>query len=187
MSGTKRVEFRKRAFGRNVSHVVVYASSPVKRVLGYFEVGQIDSASPRELWRRYAAVGGISKGDYEAYFGDSAEGVAIGVRRVHVLAHPLPIGDVLPSGRAPQSYAYLPAATLSRLLQRKSLVEPGAEPQHTESNRGARAGDRKSQRGGTGARTIAARSHAACNEAKPRTGRKPAGTKTAAKRGSRGA
>jgi predicted transcriptional regulator len=57
MEGTKQVEFRKRAFGRQVSYVVVYSSSPVKQVVGFFEISGIDEASPGQLWRRYSQVG----------------------------------------------------------------------------------------------------------------------------------
>ncbi len=121
MSGAKKVEFRKRPFGRDVTHVVVYASSPVKRVLGFFEVKEIDEASPRVLWQRYAAVGGISREDYDGYFGLASSAVAIRVERVHSLRTPIPLSEVLPAGRAPQSYAYLPASVVPRLSRRRAV------------------------------------------------------------------
>lgn len=121
MSGTKTVEFRKRPFGRHVTHVVVYASSPVKQVLGYFEVSGVDQASPSELWRRYSEVGGIERPAYDEYFGAATEAVAIQVSRVHAFAKPMPLTGIFPSGRPPQSYAYLPRETLGRLSRRKRL------------------------------------------------------------------
>lgn len=107
MDGTKQVEFRKRGFGREVSHVVVYASNPVKQVVGFFEVLGIEEDSPRRLWNRYAHVGGIDKEDYDGYFSKAPSGVAIKVGRVYVLRQPFPLTQLKPGLRAPQSYAYL--------------------------------------------------------------------------------
>lgn len=119
MEGVKKVEFRKRPFGRTVSHVVVYSSSPVKRVLGWFEVGGIDEATPAELWGRYSSVGGIERKEYEQYFASSERAVAIHVGRRHVLQQPIPLDEVLPSGRAPQSYAYLADEAASMVFRQR--------------------------------------------------------------------
>ena len=51
-SGEKRFEFRKSAFREDVSRVVVYATSPVCRIVGEFEVEDILQASPRQLWQK---------------------------------------------------------------------------------------------------------------------------------------
>ena len=49
-TGEKRVEFRKKEFGRPVSHIVVYSSSPEKKVLGYFKISFVDVANPMTAW-----------------------------------------------------------------------------------------------------------------------------------------
>lgn len=128
MTGVKTVEFRKRPFGRDVTHVVVYASSPVQMVLGFFEVDSVDEASPDALWRRYSAVGAIQRRDYDTYFGAAKSGVAIRVRRVHALKNPVELATVLASGRAPQSYAYLPGEVVGRLGRRKAHSPTGTSP-----------------------------------------------------------
>ncbi len=118
MEGTKRVEFRKRAFGRQVSHVVVYSSSPVKQVVGFFKILDIDEASPEQLWRRYSQVGGIEKSDFDRYFAQAPRGVAIKVGKVHVLSQPLPLSLLQPGFRPPQSYAYLSQEVFERIRSR---------------------------------------------------------------------
>lgn len=122
LDGVKRVEFRKRAFRREVSHVVVYSSSPVKQVVGFFEILGIDEAPPAQLWSRYSHVGAILKEDYDRYFSRCDDGVAIRVGKVHVFKKPFPLGDISPELRAPQSYAYLSPHAFTRIRGRRALV-----------------------------------------------------------------
>jgi predicted transcriptional regulator len=118
LGGLKRVEFRKRVFRRDVSHVVVYSSSPVKQVVGFFEILGIDEDSPEHLWRRYSREGGIEKEDYDRYFARTERGVAIRVGKVHVFQNPLPLDELEPNLRAPQSYAYLSQGLFAKLRNR---------------------------------------------------------------------
>lgn len=107
LRGEKRVEFRKTRFRTDVSHIVMYASSPVQKIVGYFEVLHIDEDSPDQLWCRYHTVGGISQKDFQAYYGSSARGVAIGIRRVWTLPNPVPLTVLGKSLSPPQSFVYL--------------------------------------------------------------------------------
>ena len=49
--GTKKFEFRKAIFkNQNVTSVLVYASSPVQKVIGEFEIGEIFNFDLKTLW-----------------------------------------------------------------------------------------------------------------------------------------
>jgi predicted transcriptional regulator len=61
LNGNKKVEFRKIRFSMNISYVVIYATLPIKKIVGYFEVKNINTASPDELWRSYENIAGIEK------------------------------------------------------------------------------------------------------------------------------
>ena len=51
--GTKKFEFRKVIFKNpDITTVVVYASSPVQQVIGEFEIDDIFSFDPDELWKK---------------------------------------------------------------------------------------------------------------------------------------
>ena len=117
MSGEKKVEFRKVRFRSNVSRVVVYASSPIKRVLGYFHVANIHKAPPAELWARYAQVGGLDRDEFLAYYASSGEGVAIGIGEVRSLPDPLPLDTLGSLLRVPQSFAYLTDEAFQKLVE----------------------------------------------------------------------
>ena len=53
LSRAKRVEFRRRGFARDVSHVVIYATAPEMRIVGWFRVAGIEKASPSMVWDRH--------------------------------------------------------------------------------------------------------------------------------------
>lgn len=113
MDGRKKVEFRKRRLADDVTVVWVYATAPVRQVIGYFEVGAIHTAKPTELWRKFAHVGCIERADFDRYYADSHTGSGIGIRKAVRLLRPAHISDLLPSGVPPQSYAYVGVPALA--------------------------------------------------------------------------
>jgi predicted transcriptional regulator len=115
ITGEKRVEFRKVNFRQDVSHVVLYASRPVERVLAYFEVSAMRAESPRRLWARYHAVAGIDRKEFDRYYESADLGVAIEIGQVWVLPRPLPLSALGGSLSVPQSFAYLNADALDAL------------------------------------------------------------------------
>lgn len=115
IEGRKKVEFRKTKFRTPPSHVVIYASSPVCSVVGYFEVTHVETAPVDTLWEKYSAVGCIGEADFVAYYGERDEGVVLGVGEVVVLAEPIPLEDLGLSSRPPQSFCYVHRDILGRI------------------------------------------------------------------------
>jgi len=109
VGGVKKVEFRKAAFPLDAAVVVIYASRPVQRIVAYFEVTQVEEATPSVLWRRYSHVGGISQSAFRAYFNGSRSGKAIRVGRLRELPEPLLLAVLGENVSPPQSHAYLSA------------------------------------------------------------------------------
>jgi predicted transcriptional regulator len=105
--GTKKYEFRKVIFkNSNIRTVVVYSSSPVQQVIGEFEIENILSLAPKDVWTKTKEFSGISKEFFFEYFADREVAHAIKIKSVKKYKKPLSIKDdfnVLP----PQSYLYL--------------------------------------------------------------------------------
>lgn len=105
--GTKKYEFRKVIFKRpNIKTVVVYASSPVQKVIGEFEIEDILSSSPENIWKKTKKTSGISEEFFNDYFIDKEIAHAIKIKDVKRYKTPLDLKkefDVVP----PQSYTYL--------------------------------------------------------------------------------
>lgn len=121
LEGRKKVEFRKTRFAQNVSHIIIYATSPVQRVVGFFEVKDIIEATPDELWRRYHSVGGVERAFYDAYYQSKQYAIAIEVGNVEVLELPVPL-DRLEVFSPPQSYRYVAWETLNWLSEHIGLA-----------------------------------------------------------------
>ena len=108
-SGLKRYEFRRVMFkSRNVNKVVVYASHPVQRVVGEFEVGEILALNRKELWQQTGRFSGIAKAYFDEYFADKETAYAIEIKAAKRYLRPMALEYLCPSARPPQSFMYLP-------------------------------------------------------------------------------
>src|SRR5579859_5658056 len=77
-AGLKRYEFRRVMFkSKSVSKIVMYASHPVQRVVGEFEVGGILALSRSRLWKQTKQFSGIAKAYFDEYFADKETAYAI--------------------------------------------------------------------------------------------------------------
>lgn len=115
-TGEKRAEFRRTSPARAVTHVIVYATAPVKAVVAFAEVDHIYRDKPRCLWRQFAGIGGVSEHAFRQYFGSRQTGCAIVFGHVYSLRVPQPLGSVICGVRAPQSYRYLDIRAIEALL-----------------------------------------------------------------------
>lgn len=128
VTGRKHVEFRKTPFRRRVTHVAIYASTPVQRIIGLFRIADCEHASPEDLWKRHHAIGAISSADFDAYFANLAVGIAIHIADVFPFAAPVRL-QVL-RVRAPQSFRYLTAPETERL--RKAMTQQVQAPRRAK-------------------------------------------------------
>ena len=107
VSGEKEVEFRKRRLNKEITHVVIYASHPIKKVIGYFEISALDEGKPHELWSKYKHVSGLSHEDFETYYSNSDFGVAIKIKKAKKLEEPMALSNLGESLNVPQNYMYI--------------------------------------------------------------------------------
>jgi len=105
--GTKKYEFRKAGFGRDVKRIVVYASSPYKKIIGYFEVKDVHKDNPKALWKRFKPFAGICKDDFFSYFDDKPTGVSIEVKRTISFSKHVEPKNIFSEFAIPQSFKYL--------------------------------------------------------------------------------
>lgn len=108
LNGTKKFEFRRRLYkNEQIDTVVIYATKPVGRVVGEFSIKQVHSEHPKLLWDKTKEFSGIAQELYNEYFSGREVGHAIEIDSVKKYRRPKKIEMVLPSGVAPQSFAYL--------------------------------------------------------------------------------
>lgn len=106
-AGTKKYEFRKYLFKRSgVKYVVIYASAPIKRVVGEFEIEDILSDDVNTVWERTKKHSGVTKAFYNLYFQNrkTANAIQIGHLTKYEKTRPLSDYDI---HQAPQSFCYI--------------------------------------------------------------------------------
>ena len=107
LSGEKTFEFRRAVFkDPKVSAVVIYASSPVQKVVGEFSIDDVYEMPPAELWEKTSQGSGIDRKYFDAYFEGKRKGYAIKVGRVFCYDSPINLGS-LGIKTPPQSFCYL--------------------------------------------------------------------------------
>jgi predicted transcriptional regulator len=105
--GEKKFEFRRSIFKKpGIKTVVVYASSPVQRVIGEFEIDSIISLEPDKLWEITKEQSGVSKEFFLEYFRERAVAHAIKIKRTKRYKRPLNLSEHF-NVAPPQSYVYL--------------------------------------------------------------------------------
>ncbi|MEA4826501.1 MAG: hypothetical protein VB130_07695, partial [Clostridium sp.] len=67
--GIKRYEFRRTIYkNKSVEKAYVYATAPVKKVVGYFTIEKVVSGSPEEVWEKCGTFSGTTKESLMKYF-----------------------------------------------------------------------------------------------------------------------
>lgn len=80
--GNKIYEFRKTIFkNKDVKKIIVYSSSPIKKVIGEFEIEKIVEENLEKLWDITKSEGGITKDFFDKYFENKEKGYAIKIKQ----------------------------------------------------------------------------------------------------------
>lgn len=108
IDGTKKYEFRKVGFrDRDIDFVYIYASSPIKKIVGKFEVKEIIEGEPPALWEELKDYSGIDEEEFFSYFRGKSRGLAIGIDNLDIFKKPLDPNAHLQNFTPPQSFKYI--------------------------------------------------------------------------------
>lgn len=120
LDGSKTVEIRRRrAHIASGALCLVYASSPVRALVGAIRVRETDTDTPDALWRRWGTQTGLDRDEYDAYLRDSMQACAIVVAAAARFDGPVALPELRRRQRefvTPQSYRFLRKNELSSLL-----------------------------------------------------------------------
>ena len=103
---TKIYEYRKSKCKKNVDKIVIYCTSPVKKIIAEVEVKYIISNTPIKLWNDTKEFSGISKSKYMKYFENKDTAFAYELGNVILYDIPKTLNDI-GINYYPQSYVYL--------------------------------------------------------------------------------
>lgn len=109
LDGSKKFEFRKVSFSSSqVESVLIYATKPVGKVVGEFEVETVHVDAPQKIWNKTKKYAGIKKSFFDEYYKDRSVAVAIAVGKVQRYEEPIDLRSLGAELTAPQSFRYLP-------------------------------------------------------------------------------
>jgi len=105
INGEKKFEFRRKIFKQEVDIVVIYASSPLKLVVGEFVIEDIIKKDLDLLWKITNKYAGINEDYFWQYFKGVEFGYALKIGKLNLYENPIKIERF--GLKPPQSYLYL--------------------------------------------------------------------------------
>ena len=105
-AGVKKYEYRKVACKRAIDKILIYATTPVKKVVGEAQVLGVLEMDKEDLWRETEAESGISSHFYFEYYANKTKAVAYHLGKIKKYSEPKDLEDY-GIGAAPQSFVYI--------------------------------------------------------------------------------
>lgn len=107
LEGTKTYELRKTIFkNTEIKTVLIYASSPISKIIGEFQIEKIVHLQKNELWNVVKDKAEVDKDFFDEYFENKEKGYAIAIKNVKKYKDDIDINEEF-GIKAPQSFAYV--------------------------------------------------------------------------------
>ena len=107
LSKRKKYEYRKiKAKRNNVNKIVIYSTSPVKKVVAEGDVNAIIEENPEKLWEMTKNESGITKEFYDHYYQNKNKAIAYKLGNIKIYDKPKNLSDI-GINYFPQSFIYL--------------------------------------------------------------------------------
>ena len=108
LEGAKTFEFRRALFRRrDIETVVLYASHPIRKIIGEFRIEDVLSLEIEQLWVATHRGGGIDRAYFDNYFAGRSNGYAIQVGKPCRYETPLCLRTDFGITTPPQSFRYV--------------------------------------------------------------------------------
>ncbi|MHA1610907.1 MAG: hypothetical protein ACTSYU_02545 [Promethearchaeota archaeon] len=113
---SKKFEFRKTVFVKKnidrIDKIIIYSSSPKKKIVGFFKIDKIIAEKPKVIWKLCKGFAGISEKEFFKYFEGKDLAYAIKIKYVKKFEEEIDPHEISPDFRPPQSYCYLKSDNL---------------------------------------------------------------------------
>lgn len=129
LQGVKRVEVRRRfSYRWSGARVTLYATSPVRALVGDVKIARVVKGSPESLWREYGGATGCTKAEFDEYSHGAEELMLLFLENPRPYLSPMPLprlAQILDEKvRPPVSYCSVdPEDRWSRALTLASLIQ----------------------------------------------------------------
>lgn len=104
--GNKKYEYRKKLSSKKIEKIIVYSSSPVKKVVGELIIKKVLYDKKDDIWNKTSSYAGISKEKYDEYYKNVDYAIAYEIEKVILYKKTKLLSDYNIK-TAPQSYIYI--------------------------------------------------------------------------------
>jgi predicted transcriptional regulator len=118
LSGAKTIEVRRRPVNAAAgTPIILYASSPLRAVVGTARLAGVHSHDHDTAWRRYRHQLGLARTEFDAYLDGTSVVYLLELHKVCSLNQPLPLQHLREHGpfQPPQSFRYVAESDPTRL------------------------------------------------------------------------
>ena len=106
LDGTKKYEYRTKAAKSDVNKIIIYETTPVKRVVAEAEIIEVLKMEPQELWNATKRYAGTTKKFFDDYFKNREYAYAYKLGDIIKYKEPKMLEE-FGLKYAPQSFAYV--------------------------------------------------------------------------------
>jgi predicted transcriptional regulator len=99
-------------------YIIIYASSPVKSVVGFGIIKNIIEKTPRTMWQEHSGSLGIDKKRFDEYYAGKKRAIGIEIYNIKKIK-PIPLGKLRmidSSFHPPQIYRYISNFNINRTI-----------------------------------------------------------------------
>lgn len=106
INGIKKFEYRRKAAKKDISSIIIYETTPIKRVVAEAEILEVLELPIKELWELTKDSSGITEDFYLSYFKGKQIAYAYKLGKVIKYPEPKPLIE-FGIKSAPQSFVYI--------------------------------------------------------------------------------
>ena len=106
LNGSKKFEYRTKAAKSDVKKIIIYETTPTKRIVAEAEIVDVLMMKPDELWKETKEKSGITKSFFDTYFKDREVAYAYKLGKVKQYEEPKTLQE-FGLKCAPQSFVYI--------------------------------------------------------------------------------
>lgn len=111
IDGEKTIELRKsRPSSKAGDYILIYATLPIKALMGFGTITRVIECSPEEMWVNYSENLGIDKISYDLYYRNSVKAIGIEISSICKFNIDIPLSKIrilFPNFSPPQTFRYL--------------------------------------------------------------------------------
>lgn len=106
LNGSKKFEYRTKAAKSDVKKIIIYETTPIKRIVAEVEIVEVLTMNPEDLWENTKEQSGITKSFFDAYFKGRKVAYAYKLGKVKQYEQPKTLKE-FGLKCAPQSFVYV--------------------------------------------------------------------------------